>query len=55
MKKLQRYLVKLDKWTSPIFIDAYTIENATKRAVYLFPHCDCGCGEKSFVTKIERL
>lgn len=55
MKKLHRFAVTLDKWASPVFIDAYTIENATKRAIQLFPVCDCGCKEPTEITKVVRL
>lgn len=55
MKKLNRYTVTFDNWTSPIFINAYKIENAIKRAYQLFPNCDCGCGEATTITKVNKI
>lgn len=53
--KLHKYLVTLDKWASPVHINAYNINNAIKRALELFPNCDCGCGEKSNAIKAEQI
>jgi hypothetical protein len=55
MKKLSHYMIMLDKWASPTFIDAYSIENAIKRVKQLFPYCDCGCGEVSNVISVKKL
>jgi len=55
MKKLHRYAITFDKWTDPVFIDAYTAINAIKRAQRLFPVCDCGCGLNTNVTIVECL
>lgn len=53
MKKLHRYTIMFENWASPIFINAYTIENAIKRAYELFPVCDCSCGEATRIVKVE--
>jgi hypothetical protein len=45
----------MDKWASPLFINAYKVENARKRALELFPVCDCGCKEATNVIKVEQL
>ncbi len=53
--KLKRYAITFDNWASPIFINALNEINAVKRAYYLFPNCDCSCGEKTTIKKIERI
>lgn len=55
MKKLHRYTVMFENWASPIFINAYTVQNAIKRAEQLFPVCDCGCGEKTVIKQVGQL
>lgn len=53
--KLHRYIITFENWASPIFINAYKFENATKRAYALFPVCDCGCGEATEIKEVRKL
>lgn len=55
MKKLHRYAVMFENWASPVFINAYTLHNAIKRAEKLFPVCDCGCGEETTLKEVRQL
>jgi len=53
--KLRRYAITFENWASPIFVNAYKLENATKRAYALFPVCDCGCGEATEIKEVRKL
>lgn len=53
--KLHRYLIMFDNWASPIFINAYKLENAINRAHKLFPVCNCGCGESTTIKEVRCL
>jgi len=55
MKKLNRYIITFDNWTSPIFINAYTTVNAVKKAYKLFPVCDCNCGEATEIKELRKV
>lgn len=54
-QKLHRFAIMMDKWASPVFIEAYSALNAVKKAEQLFPVCDCSCGEKANVTDVKYL
>lgn len=48
---MKRFNVKLDKWTSPLMVEARNKETAQATALQHYPTCDC-CEEPPLVESV---
>lgn len=48
------YAVKLNAWTSPVYVQAMTQGRAKEKALAVYPNCDC-CGAQTHVENIKEV